>query len=176
MWWSRTACLLLCSLLTACGFRPLYVSSFDANQLSYPLKIGTIEDRNGQLLRNYLVDGLIPGGPQKKTLYKLDIVLSSDTIDIGVGQDKTSKRKQLTMTAALTLKDACHNVVYSQRTSTLSSYDILTTNYYANDVATHYTEKEAIRMLSNKIRLLISAFIDEQECAPAGPVKALEGV
>ncbi len=167
MWWSKGALLSLCLMLTACGFRPLYMTpSSQAANVCYPLKIGTIEDRHGQILRNYLVDMLIPFGPPKRSLYRLDVRLTEATIDIGVRKDETSRRKQLTLTAHIELKNADYEVVYKQTTSTINSYDILTTDYYADDVATQYAAREGARMLAEKIRVFVTAYLESHPCPP----------
>ena len=164
MWLYKTSFLLLCLLLTACGFRPLYVSSCDSEGASYPLKIGTIEDRNGQVLRNYLLDRLASKGSSKQPLYRLDVTLTESVVDIGVQKDETSKRKQITMSVVLKLKNLKNDDLFQHTTSTINSYEVLTTNYYADDVATQYAEKEALRMLADKIRMFVSAYLDSQEC------------
>jgi len=105
MWLFKRLPLLLCLSLTACGFRPLYVSSYDLCEVSYPVKIGTIEDRNGQILRNYLVDRLTPKGAPQKALYTLDVTLKENITDIGVRKDETSRRKQMIITAHMKLKN-----------------------------------------------------------------------
>lgn len=160
----KLSCLALCLVLTACGFQPLYVSAYDQWSLSYPLKIETIEDRHGQILRNYLLDRLVSRGTPCKPLYRLKITLTEQTIDIGVKKDETSSRKQVTVTAHMTLMDKDYKVVYTRKTATINSYDILTTNYYADDVATQYAVKESLRLLADKIRMLISAYLDSQGC------------
>lgn len=152
--------LMMCFLFTGCGFTPLYHAPCEGSDVSYPIKIATIEDRQGQILRNYLVDLLTPEGTPLKPKYTLEIKLKDIIRDTGIKKDETTTRKKATLTAHLVLKDSCHKIVYSHTVSAINSFTVLTENYYSDLVAAEYGRKEALRLLSEKIKLTLSAYFD----------------
>lgn len=159
----RYSVMLLCLFLTACGFRPLYTSSDVCGNICYPIKIATISDRNGQILRNYLVDYLSPQGAHPKPLYILEITLTETLVDTLLNKDETTNRKQVTFTALMTLKDSkCGKVVYAHSTKALNSFPVLTENYFSDYVAQNFARKEALRLLAEKITLFITTYFDSQ--------------
>lgn len=154
---------LLCLLVTACGFHPLYTPSDPNCSVSYPLKIATISDRKGQILRNHLIDLLIPAGAPLKPKYTLEIKLTEEILDTGILRDETANRKQVTLTAAILLRDSCCNIVYCHSAVAINSFAILSQNYYADSVTEEYTKKETLRVLAEKIKLLVSAYLDSHD-------------
>jgi LPS-assembly lipoprotein len=154
----------LCFLLTACGFRPLYTPHMGRSDIAYPIKIATISDRNGQTLRNYLVDLLTPEGTPTHPQYILEINLTDAIRSIGVKKNETTSRSEALLTANLTLKDAKTNaVVYKHTAKAINTFSIINQNYYADLVAEEYAKKEATRLLAEKIMLLLTTYIDTHE-------------
>ena len=154
----------LCFLLTACGFRPLYTPHQGCSTIAYPIKIATISNRDGQILRNYLVDLLTPEGTPAHPQYLLEIILTDVIRSIGVNKDETTSRSEAILTAAFILKDAKTNaIVYKHSAKAINSFSILNQNYYADLVAEEYAKKEATRLLAEKIMLLITTYIDTHE-------------
>lgn len=150
-----------CLLLTACGFHPLYMPHVKNADISYPLKIATIPDRHGQILRNYLVDLLTPEGQPCKPVYTLEVKLTETITAIGVNKDETTSRKQALLTAGITLKNnKNYKVVYTHTVQAINSFQILSKNYYADMVAEDYAQREAIRLLAEKISLVLTTYLD----------------
>jgi len=155
-----TLILCLCFLLTACGFRPLHVPIEGTTCVAVPVKISTIKDRDGQILRNYLVDLLTPSGAPQNPQYILDITITDVFADIGVNKDETVRRKKVTITANISLRDAKTNkVVYTHSALAINSFNILSQDYFSDLVAEEYAKKEALRLLAEKITLLLTTFI-----------------
>ena len=161
MWFSKFLSFLsLCCLLTACGFHPLYTPN-QCGDISYPIKIATILDRDGQILRNYLVDRLTPEGSPAHPKYTVDITLNDSIRSTGIRRDETTSRMEAILTAFLILKDAKTNkVLYTHVVNAVNSYSILNQNYYSDLVAAVYARREAIRLLSDKITLYLTNYID----------------
>ena len=164
MWFCKLlASLCLCLFLTACGFHPLYTPHQGQSNISYPIKIATISNREGQILRNYLLDLLTPEGPPAHPCYILEIVLTDTIRSTGINKDESTGRAEAILYASLTLKDAKTNtVVYMHSAKAINSYSIMSQNYYADLVAEVYAKKEATRLLAEKIALLLSTFLDTQ--------------
>lgn len=153
--------LCLCFLLTACGFRPLYSPYGCNSDIAYPIKIATIKERNGQILRNLLVDLLTPGGESAKPQYMLEIKLTEVIKAIGVNKDETTSRKAAVLTATMILKDSKTNkILYTHSVSAINSFEVISENYYADVVAQDYAKAEALRLLAEKIRLTLSTYLD----------------
>ena len=58
-------------LLSACGFRPLYATGgvADVSEELSQIEVAVIPDRPGQILRNYLIQGLNGGGRPAQPAY-----------------------------------------------------------------------------------------------------------
>lgn len=153
--------LCLCFLMTACGFRPLYNPNGCNSDIAYPIKIATITDRNGQILRNILLDLLTPGGEVTKPQYVLEIKLTEGIRAIGVNKDETTSRKAAVLTAAMVLKDSkTSKVLYTHSVSATNSFEVISENYFADVIAEDYAKTEALRLLAEKVRLTVSTYLD----------------
>jgi hypothetical protein len=132
-----------------------------SSHVAVPIKIATIEDRDGQVLRNYLVDLLTPEGAPQNPKYILHISLTDVVADLGVNKDETSSRKNATMTAILTLMDAKTSaVVYTHVTKAINSFAVISQNYFSDLTSEEYAKKEALRLLAEKISLLLITYLD----------------
>lgn len=155
--------LCLCYLVTGCGFHPLYMPVRGSSHVAVPIKIATIEDRNGQILRNYLVDLLTPEGPPQSPKYILHIRLFEAVASIGINKDETSSRKNATMNAILTLKDSKTNaIVYTHTTKAINSFAVISQNYFSDLTSEEYAKQEALRLLAEKITLLLITYLDKK--------------
>ena len=101
-----SCCLILLSL-TACGFHPLYATTEngggDVDPALAQVQIASIPNREGQELRNLLIDKMQHRGHPADPQYDLTITLQEHQSDMGIRTDATSARSQLTMTARYTL-------------------------------------------------------------------------
>jgi len=156
--------LCLCLFLTACGFHPMYTPRDGKSDIAYPLKIATISNRNGQVLRNYLVDLLTPEGTKCSPLYILEIGLTEKVKSIGVAKDESSTRKEATLTAAITLRDIRTNkVVYTHTAKAINSFNVISQYYYSDLVTDEYAKRQALRLLAEKITLLLTTYLDTKK-------------
>lgn len=164
MWCFKTFSLLcFCCLVTACGFHPLHMPIKGSSHIAVPIKIATIKDREGQILRNYLVDLLTPEGAPQCPQYILEISLVDLVTDIGVNIDETTSRKNATATATITMRDSKTNaIVYTHSAVAINSFAVISENYFSDLVAEEYAKKEAFRLLAEKITLLLITFIDSK--------------
>lgn len=151
----------LCLLLESCGFRPLYMPSESISNISYPIKIKPIKDRNGQILRNQLLDLLTPEGVPKKPKYVLQINLTETIKAIGVNKDETTSRKEAVLTAIMSLTDAKSGaVLYIHPVKSINSFEVISQDYYSDVVAQDYAKVEALRLLAEKIKLMLSIYLN----------------
>ena len=152
----------LCFFVTSCGFRPLYVPYEERSEdITYPIKIATILNRDGQILRNYLLDLLTPEGSPLHPQYILEVVLTDAIRSTGVNKSETTTRKEAILTGTFTLKDAKTNaIVYKHTTKAMNSFSVISQNYYADLVAEEYAKREAMRLLAEKIVLTLTTYLD----------------
>jgi len=145
--------------LSACGFQPLYSPQIHTTQDMADVKIATISDRDGQVLRNHLLDLLNPYGVPCKPNYTLHTKLTTTAREIGIRRDATTSRKELIATAAITLKDnQTGRVLLTRSIIAKNSYSALDTNYYTNVVTQEYAKEEAFRDLAFRIQLALAEF------------------
>lgn len=111
MWLSRAVLLLaLLAPLSSCGFKPMYGEEngvFDAaDALESGVEIANIPDREGQFLRNQLIDRLNLNGRPGGAPYVLSMTpLVTELTNLGIRKDATSTRAMLQVTSTMTLTE-----------------------------------------------------------------------
>jgi LPS-assembly lipoprotein len=148
-----TAVVGVLSLVAACGFRPLFGENSGGSPESLSqVHVAPIANREGQLLRNYLLDGFSPSGEPERSAYELRVVLHESQRDIAFRGDATATRANLMLSAdyhLVRLADQA-SVIRSQAASTVS-YNIVD-----NDFATLSSQadarRRAVREIGDSIR------------------------
>lgn len=153
-------------LLSGCGFQPLYQQSLDQG-VSIPdrltqIKIAPIADRSGQILRNYLLDSLMPMGEPHNPQYRLEVKLVIASNDFSFRTDSTPRRTVLTSSAHFQLKEAStRKVVYQNMADATTAFAI---GAFADTEAfsTITSEKKEIdnglRLLANDIKQQLATY------------------
>ncbi|MEB3701445.1 hypothetical protein Bealeia1_00507 [Candidatus Bealeia paramacronuclearis] len=159
----RALSVLAISLLSGCGFRPLYGPQLKTTQDLSNIKVMIIADRDGQNLRNHLLDLLNPYGVPCHPEYILDTKLTTGSVEVGVRRDATTSRKELVATAFLNLRNIeSGQIVLTKVLTSKNTYTAMDTNYYTNVVTEDYAKEEAIRDLSYKIQLILAEYFGNQ--------------
>ncbi|MBT4770001.1 MAG: hypothetical protein HOO00_05685 [Rhodospirillaceae bacterium] len=133
---------------SGCSFRPLYGES-DKSVIPdlARIKIFPIENRPGQILRNFLIERLTPKGQPRQPVFSLYVTTSEGIQSLGIRKDETVTRANMIVTASYQLIRTINGeVLFSGQASSTSGYDILTSDY-----ATLSAEKDAIK---NNMRLI----------------------
>ncbi len=94
------------ALLAGCGLRPLYgdgSAQAGARGELAAVRIDTIPDRNGQILRNRLIDLFYADGGPQPWRYDLKVALTLAEARVGVRIDDTSTRRTLTANSSFRL-------------------------------------------------------------------------
>lgn len=111
MWLSRLLVVFALALvLPSCGFKPMYGESsgvFDASDaLESGVEIANIPDREGQYLRNQLIDRLNLKGRPADAPYILTIApLQTELTNLGIRKDATSTRAMLQVSSKMILTE-----------------------------------------------------------------------
>ena len=147
MWWLRyfprtMVLLVLVTLLSGCGFRPLYLKGKQNPQPDLTaIEIRPIVDRKGQILRNLLLDQLTPKGPSAHPAYVLDVTVDFSITNLGIRRNDRATRALMKVTATYSLRRKQDEAKLFSGTSQASSgYDILD-----SDFATLVAEKDAMQ-------------------------------
>ena len=144
--------------LTACEFRPLYGSSdsaasADVTGLLSQVSVRQIPDREGQILRNFLVDRL---GGDRSGAFDLVTRMSISQRDLGTAADSTTTRSRVMITAdfVLTIEDETYQ--FTERSA--SSFSTVQTDY-ASLVAREDAVRRGLRDVADAARLRIAAIL-----------------
>mgnify|MGYP000103079218 FL=1 len=147
MWWLRyfprtMVLLVLVTLLSGCGFRPLYLKGKQNPQPDLTaIEIRPIVDRKGQILRNLLLDQLTPKGPSAHPAYVLDVTVDFSLTNLGIRRDDRATRALMKVTATYSLRRKQDEAqLFSSTSQASSGYDIL-----ESDFATLVAEKDALQ-------------------------------
>jgi LPS-assembly lipoprotein len=117
--------------LSGCGFEPMYGKNSpgaEAVAVALPnIDIGNIPDRDGQYLRNLLIDQLYTQGRPDAAPYTVTFSrLQKTTVDLGIQKDATATRAQIQITTHMELVDKATNKAVLQRDlKTVGAYNLL---------------------------------------------------
>ncbi len=162
---SLTAVLLVLGLATvnACGFQPLYGDINEATAATEEelarIQIGNIPDREGQMLRNALIDRLQPRGQSDDIGYRLDVSpLRESLTDLDITKSADTTRAQLRLDTSITLKDIqTGEILLSRSLRAIASYNILGSEF-ATRVSENNTRENAIEDLARQIELQLALY------------------
>jgi len=134
--------LVLVTLLSGCGFRPLYLKGKQNPQPDLTaIEIRPIVDRKGQILRNLLLDQLMPKGPSAHPVYVLDVAVDFSVKNLGIRHNDRATRSLMKVTATYSLRRKQDEaLLFSSASQANSGYDILD-----SDFATLVAEKDALQ-------------------------------
>ncbi len=159
--WQRLGLALAAALLlAACGFRPLYATGgvADASKELSQVEIGVIPDRSGQILRNYLIQGINSNGRPTDPVYRLNVDLRERQEDLGIDKTDNAQRTNLVITARFSLRTAADDQeVLNRRVGIIASYNIVL-DEYATLSAQNAARDRALRQLGSDIRTQLALY------------------
>lgn len=120
-------------VLGACGFTPVYGTASQQGHVGAALanvQIDPIGDRNGQILRNNLIDRFYTDGRPADPRYRLAVSVSAMEEELGIQKDATATRARLRLQASYELIDT-HNgqVVYRTFSRSVISFNLLDSQF-----------------------------------------------
>lgn len=155
---------ILCLLaLTACGFHPVYgvnkYTPVGAETKFQKIRISNIPNREGQYLRNALIDRLYRDGRATAPMYNLTLSPLRETrrkLDVTIDSDTT--RAQLRIETNMQLIDAnTKEVLISRSLNSIASYNVLGSEF-TNKVSEQSTRENIIDDLARQIEMQISLY------------------
>ena len=161
----RLAVFLNLIIATGCGFQPLYShgganSSHVLNQLAR-IQINPIENRTGQILRNFLQDKLTPSGVPSSPKHKLTISLKETRSDMAILRDSTSTFAKVKMDAKYQLINIETKNVLDSGTVTSTTVFNIVSSEYANLSAQKDARKRTVRIISDLVKERLALFFLE---------------
>lgn len=150
-WFKTAAAAIILTGLAACGFTPLYGPQSGAAQLP-AIEIANIPDREGQYLRNFLIDRLYKNGRPVDAPYILSVApLNKKTTNMGIRKDATSTRGIMEMTTTVTLTDkSTEKIVLTRNVRSVGGYNQLD-NQFASLISEQRLTDHAVEDIGNEI-------------------------
>ena len=152
-------------LLTACGFSPIYGThggsggSGPVDAALNKVEIANIPDRNGQMLRNHLIDRMYFKGRPDHPEARLEVALTSTEAGLGIQKDATTTLYELTLTAKYTLKDMAGKELVSGTARSVVGFSQLDAQYgtlAARENATTRALDEVGEQIVNRLSLYLA--------------------
>lgn len=153
-----TLLLITLMIISACGFRPVYGTNKIQNTLSN-IEISIIPDREGQIIRNHLIDYFYRDGYPTNALYRVDIEPVQETIiEIGIDRADEASRAQLRqMTVMRLINLETNEIILTRTVRATSSYNILA-GQFTTFVTQNDARNQALKALSDNIITQIEIF------------------
>lgn len=150
--------------LSACGFSPIYSgkgsSAPPVAKALNNIYIANIADRDGQFLRNHLIDRIYGTGRPANPTMHLEITLSSNTRELGIQKDSTASRSELDQWANYELKDKDNNQLLKGQAHSLVSYSKLNAQY-GTLAAQRNAKERALKEMGEEIVNRLSLYFAE---------------
>jgi len=143
----RAIILALTLAVGGCGLHPLYQGGGSGAVAAglHSVKVGTIPDKSGWLVRNALVDRL--GGEAEDARYRLDVELDDDLSGFGIRGDSAVTRERRTLRARYQLVDLQTGLVVLDATAgSDAGIDVVSSEY-----ATVAAEQTALERLTGVV-------------------------
>jgi len=146
--------------LTACGFHPVYgvnkYTPVGAETKFQQISIGNIPDREGQYLKNALIDRLYRDGRATTSTYTLTLTPLRETqrnLDITIDSDTTRAQLRIETTMQLTNTNT-KEVLINRALNSTASYNVLGSEF-TNRVSEQSTRENIIDDLARQIEMQI---------------------
>ena len=159
-------------MLAGCGFHPLYAPrgprDWDADLAA--INVLPISDRAGQILALALRENLNPGGVSVDKRWDLQTGLRVTRTDLGIQTNATATTSEITVYAIYQISERNGQVVYSNTSSAVGSFDQVN-DAYATQVAAESARDRAIREVADDMVLRLAIFVRDQHAKAAAATR-----
>ena len=153
--------------VAACGFHPVYgvnkYTSTGVEEYLQQIEIDNIPNREGQYLRNQLIDQFYRSGRPAHPRYKLmvsPVQESERDLDITIDSDTT--RGQLRLTTTMTLMDKqTGKTLLNRPLRSIASFNIIESEF-ANRVSEQDTRENLLKDLARQIEEQLALYFKNQ--------------
>ncbi len=158
----------LTGFLSACGFTPMYgsASTSSKHQVQATLNniaISNIPDREGQYLRNQLIDRFYGSGVPQSPLYDLTVSkVGESKLDLDTTKNANATRAELTMSTSFTLRDKNSGAALMSRdVVSITSYNVLSSQFTTR-VSEDNARLNALADLARQIEQQVVLYFERQ--------------
>ncbi len=155
-------CLVIVVVLSACGYKPLYGTASNGQDVADSLSSISIEEtdtRVGQLIRNNLLSSMRPAGTAENDQFRLTINPSVSQALLADDDARDVQRKRLRLSVDYKLIEISSGAeVNSGKTFSNVSYDIVNEPIADLEAEANATSKAA-QEVGQDIRIRLAAFI-----------------
>lgn len=150
------ALLAVCLIIAACGFHPVYgvnkYTSTGVEEFFAQTDIGNIPDREGQYLRNALIDRFYRGGRPTNPKYRISLSPVTESVrDLDVTIDSDATRGQLQLRTQMNLINIeTQETLLTRNLRSITSFNIIESEY-ANRVSEQNTRENALDDLARQV-------------------------
>lgn len=155
-------------MLSACGFSPVYGTlgtdkEYGQEDLLSYVTIGSIPDREGQFLRNALIDRFYRYGRPTNPQYRLSLTPIEESVrDMDITENSDSTRGQLRLDTVMILSDAITGEkLLERRLHSITSFNILSSEF-ANRVSEQNTRENALNDLARQIERQLTLYFKRE--------------
>lgn len=153
-------------LITACGFHPVYgvnkYTPIGAETKFQQISISNIPDRNGQYLRNALIDRLYRDGRATDPVYSLTVAPIRETqrnLDVTIDSDTTRAQLKISTNISL-INTATRETLFKRAISSTASYNVLGSEF-TNRVSEQSTRENILDDVARQIEMQISLYFKQ---------------
>lgn len=153
-------------MLASCGFAPIHgnISRSDNNSIERQLSqiiISTIPNREGQYLRNQLLDRLANNTYGQNPTYILNVATVNETIsDLDITKSSDATRAQLRISTTMVLQSIdTEEVLISRTIRSIASYNILSSQFTTR-VSEQDARESALNDLAQRIETHITLYLN----------------
>lgn len=160
----KIAPFLLILFVAACGFTPVYGTKENKQSVHDVLnkvEIGLIPDREGQYLRNALIDRFYSNGYPENIQFSLSVQPIKETIsNFDLTFDSSATRRQMKLTSHMFLTDKKTGTIVLKRSLTaITSHNVLDSEF--STLVTEQSAREAaLNDMARQIEQQIALFLN----------------
>lgn len=133
------------------------------------VQVDLIRDREGQMLRNELLDRFQPAGAAPKPLYGLAIGVQTQKVGLAINPDETGSRANLIMLAKYTLRELSDGtILFSGSSRAITGFNVNDSEFATTSSETDATRR-AVFDLTEQITTRISIVLADKKAAPKSP-------
>jgi len=161
----RTAAALgFLALLSGCGFRPLYGEqgvTAGAGEKLEQVAISGIPNRQGQILRNLLIDRFHQTDRGGQTPYRLDAQIIASEQKLALRQDASAERAQLVLNVPFRLiENATGRTLFEGRSRSFVPYNVLEERY-AGLATLDHAYSRGLTEISDEITARVAMYLSK---------------
>jgi LPS-assembly lipoprotein len=154
--------------LSGCGFEPLYGSKPTNSEKEEiidnmsKISISIIPDRDGQKLRNLLIDRLYQNGYPQSPNFILNVApIAESMAELDITKSADATRGQLRLQTTMQLSDGSQKILLTRNIQTIATYNILGSEF-ATRVSADNARNNGIQDLARQIELNLSLYFKQK--------------